>query len=118
MEEVQERLPGEYRSYKSGDVDYAIPGGESAFASATTARSRALTTWLTDTPAPASSSSPTAAYSTAYSAAPSASTPPLSRRFKLYNASLNTLLIDRDTWTLGTWGDISHLKGLGTHDDW
>ena len=39
------------------------------------------------------------------------------RRFKLYNASFNTFCVRDGQWRLGTWGDIAHLRGIGTCDD-
>jgi 2,3-bisphosphoglycerate-dependent phosphoglycerate mutase len=39
------------------------------------------------------------------------------RRFKLYNASLNSFCVRGKDWRLGTWGDISHLRGIGSCDD-
>lgn len=39
------------------------------------------------------------------------------RGFKLFNASLNTILHGGANWALGTWGDIHHLESLKTKDD-
>ena len=41
-----------------------------------------------------------------------------SRRYKLFNASINTFFVAGEQWTLGTWGDVHHLAGIGTIDDW
>jgi probable phosphoglycerate mutase len=40
------------------------------------------------------------------------------RRCKLYNASINTVFVDQGIWMLGTWGDVHHLRDIGTQDDW
>lgn len=40
------------------------------------------------------------------------------RRWVLYNASLNTFLVEEGHWSLGTWGDVSHLARTGTLDDY
>ena len=40
------------------------------------------------------------------------------RRFKLFNAGLNTFFVADGVWALGTWGDVRHLKNIGTIDDW
>lgn len=40
------------------------------------------------------------------------------RTFKLFNASYNTFFITDGQWQLGIWGDVSHLAGFGTEDDW
>lgn len=39
------------------------------------------------------------------------------RRFSLYNGALNVVGCDAPNWFLHTWGDISHLQGLGLTDD-
>lgn len=40
------------------------------------------------------------------------------RRFRLFNASLNIFSHAAGVWTLETWGDVSHLRGIGTQDDY
>ena len=40
------------------------------------------------------------------------------RRCKLYNASINTVFVDEGAWMMGTWGDVCHLRDIGTQDDW
>lgn len=37
---------------------------------------------------------------------------------KLYNAGINIITIDHSDWTLETWGDIDHLKNIGSMDNW
>jgi 2,3-bisphosphoglycerate-dependent phosphoglycerate mutase len=39
------------------------------------------------------------------------------RNFSLYNASINSFIFKNDTFFLKTWGDVSHLKKIGTNDD-
>ena len=36
---------------------------------------------------------------------------------KFSNCALNTLWIDGGTWTLGVWGDIAHLNGVGAQTE-
>lgn len=40
------------------------------------------------------------------------------RKFSIFNASLNTFTITNGTWRLDSWGDIHHLREIGTMDDW
>ncbi|HIJ74156.1 MAG TPA: histidine phosphatase family protein [Candidatus Hydrogenedentes bacterium] len=40
-----------------------------------------------------------------------------SRRFKLWNAGINTFYYEDGAWTLGTWGDVGHLPLGDTLDD-
>ncbi len=40
------------------------------------------------------------------------------RKYKLYNASINRFLIQDGFWKLAQWGEIRHLKGMNTIDDW
>ncbi|MCP4343159.1 MAG: histidine phosphatase family protein [Desulfobulbaceae bacterium] len=42
----------------------------------------------------------------------------LPRCYSLCNASINIIDIANDNWKLITWGDIHHLKELGTMEDW
>jgi probable phosphoglycerate mutase len=37
---------------------------------------------------------------------------------ELYNAGLNVITIQDTTWTLESWGDIDHLKDIGSMGDW
>jgi 2,3-bisphosphoglycerate-dependent phosphoglycerate mutase len=37
---------------------------------------------------------------------------------ELYNGGLNIITIDNSNWTLDTWGDIDHLKDIGSMGDW
>ena len=38
------------------------------------------------------------------------------RRFKLWNASVSLFTHEAGRWSLATWGDVSHLEGIGTRD--
>jgi probable phosphoglycerate mutase len=40
------------------------------------------------------------------------------RKFRLFNAGLNTFFIRDGVWMLGTWGDVSHLTDLSALDHW
>ena len=40
------------------------------------------------------------------------------RRFSIFNASINVFTIADGQWRLDSWGDIGHLQGMGTMDDW
>jgi len=40
------------------------------------------------------------------------------RCFSIFNASINTISVTDEKWTLVKWGDIHHLKGMKTIDDW
>lgn len=37
---------------------------------------------------------------------------------ELYNAGINIITIQNTTWTLEKWGDIAHLKDIGSMGDW
>ncbi len=39
------------------------------------------------------------------------------RRFSLFNAAINSFQIVNGAWRLDTWGDIAHLKDVGTRDE-
>jgi probable phosphoglycerate mutase len=39
------------------------------------------------------------------------------RRYSLANGSINTFEIEDGKWRLETWGEVSHLGGLDSHDD-
>jgi probable phosphoglycerate mutase len=40
------------------------------------------------------------------------------RRFCLYNGSINRFRIEDGEWSLVSWGETHHLRGIGTRDDW
>jgi len=37
---------------------------------------------------------------------------------ELYNGGLNVILIDHTVWAVEVWGDIAHLKDIGSMGDW
>lgn len=39
------------------------------------------------------------------------------RMYSLFNCSINTISISQDRWRLLSWGEIHHLKGIGSLDD-
>jgi probable phosphoglycerate mutase len=115
-DEIEEELPEEVAAFRTGDPDYRIPEGESAreryertvgcieqIAAQHPGERivivahggvldglfrRALGIDLTEP-----------------------------RRFKLFNASVNTFLVEDGSWKLATWGDICHLGEIGGLDD-
>lgn len=116
MAEVVKKYPEAYARFRSDDPDYAIPQGESvreryqqhvAAAADIAARHAGERVVIVGHGGVLSSlfrhtlSIPLAA----------------SRAFKLFNASFNTFFVEEGAWMLGTWGDISHLAGIGTADD-
>ena len=40
------------------------------------------------------------------------------RRFSLFNAGINSFTVTDGQWRLRSWGDVEHLEGIGTMDDW
>jgi probable phosphoglycerate mutase len=40
------------------------------------------------------------------------------RKFRLFNAGLNTFLIRDGVWMLGTWGDVAHLSESSSLEHW
>ena len=117
MAEVAEKHPEAYAGFRSGDPDYVIPGGESerqryerivgcveriagnhvgkrvvivTHGGALTSLFRRAVGLPLGTP----------------------------RAFSLFNASINTFFVSEGLWKLGTWGDVSHLSGMPTADDW
>jgi len=117
ISEIHQQYPDEYRRFLSGDPDYVIPGGESA------RQRHDRTTRCVDEIAPRylGRSLVIVAHGGVLSGFfRHAVGIPLSvpRRYKLFNASINTFFIEDGTWTLATWGDIQHLTQIGTTDDW
>lgn len=116
MAEVEERYPEEYRAFRSGDPDYEIPSGESArqrydravACADDIAKRHAGQRVVVVTHGGILDSYFRRALCIAL-------TEP--RRFRLFNASINTFFVVGGEWALGTWGDVSHLVGIGTQDD-
>ncbi len=114
-EEISDKHPDELHRYRTADVDYVVPEGESArqrlqrsvacleeLARRHHGQTIAVVThggilsglfrWTLGIPLKAP------------------------RSFKLWNASLNVFYYNEDGWLLGTWGDCSHLKEIGALD--
>lgn len=116
MAEIEERHAEEYSLFRSGDPDYRIPGGESArerherviACAEELARRHAGGRVVIVAHGGILSSLFRHSLGIAIDAP---------RRFKLFNASINTFLVESGSWKLATWGDISHLREIGTMDD-
>lgn len=117
VKQVEERYPDEYARFNGGDIDYAIPEGESV-----RQRNDRIVAAAEDIAAghPDQRVVIVAHGGVLRSLFHLALGIPLSesRRYKLFNASLNSFFARDGKWTLGTWGDVSHLHGMGTMDDW
>jgi probable phosphoglycerate mutase len=116
LKEIQEKYPQEFAFFQSGDPDYVVPEGESSrqkydrtvqcmteIVTANLGRRVVIVTHggILDA---------IFRYTTGL---------PLSipRRFKLFNASINTFLIQGRIWMVGTLGDICHLKDISATDE-
>jgi len=115
--EVQQRYPAEYTRFISHDPDYVIPDGESI-----RQRGERAVGGIEEI---ASNHPGETVVIVAHGGVLSdlfrhALGIPLTepRRYKLFNASINTFYVNNGNWMLGTWGDVHHLKNIGTIDDW
>jgi len=117
MAQVQERYPEAYAGFIGDDPDYVIPGGESI---------RQRHERIVDSAREIASRHAgqrvvivghggvlMSLFRHTLGIAPAAP-----RRFKLFNASLNSFFVEDGVWFVGTWGDISHLACIGADDDW
>ena len=111
--EIEQRYPEDCRSFRTGDPDYVIPNGESA-------RRRFCRTvgCLEEI---AGNHAGEVIVIVAHGGVLSglfrkALGIPLEapRRFRLWNAGLNTFFFEDGSWTLGSWGDVAHLADIGT----
>jgi len=116
MSEFERLHPEEHARFNSGGADFRVPGGESirqrhervvACAEEIAARHPGQRVVIVTHGGVLSSLFRRAAGISV--AAP--------RTFRLWNASINTFFVEGGKWALGVWGDISHLKGLPTADD-
>jgi 2,3-bisphosphoglycerate-dependent phosphoglycerate mutase len=115
-EEVKARWPEEYRRLKSGDADYAVPGGESTRA----LMERVLATLNEiaarhhgNTIAAITHGGPLSALLRHALSIPFEAP----RRFSRLNASWNVFALQDGKWLLETWGDTSHWpQGAGRSD--
>jgi probable phosphoglycerate mutase len=115
--EIRERFPQEFGRFQQRDPDHVIPEGESLRGK----HERAVACLERIARVHAGASVIIVTHGGVLdSAFRLALGLPLShlRRWVLYNGSLNTFLHDNGDWSLGTWGDISHLHRAGTLDDY
>ncbi|MFA5865214.1 MAG: histidine phosphatase family protein [Phycisphaerae bacterium] len=116
VHEIQLQYPDEYGHFISGDPDYVIPEGQSArqkFEAAVQCAKEIVKGHVGERIVIVSHGGVLDAL-LRHTCGIALSIP---RRFKMYNASLNTFFIDDGIWKLNTWGDICHLKGIDTSDD-
>ena len=117
FEQIEQTLPEAYARFRSDDPDYEIPQGESArqrFDRSTAcaedlARRHTGGRILLVTHGGILDSFFRKALGLTLTAP---------RRFSLFNASVNAFAITDGQWRLDSWGDIGHLQGMGTMDDW
>ena len=117
MHEVEAKFPEEFRRFSSGDPEYVIPQGESA-----RQRYERIVACVEEIAARHAGQRVVmvAHGGVLQSFFRRAVGIPLEvkRTFSLFNASPNTFSIDGPSWKLGTWGDVNHLRGMDTMDDW
>lgn len=115
-EEAGEKYPRDSEKLESGDPDYRIPGGESA-----RDRYERIVACIEDIAGrhPGERIVIVAHGGALRSLFHRTLGLPLSapRTFKLLNASVNRFHFQNGRWKLATWGDVSHLGGLGALDD-
>ena len=115
--EAEARHPDAYRAYCRLDPDYAIPEGESI-----RERYRRSTQGAAELAArhPEGRFVVVAHGGVLDDFYRRATGLPLEspRDFKLFNASLNTFQIRNGAWTLVRWGDIDHLREIGSMGEW
>ena len=113
--EIREKYPEEYRLHRTLRSTYVIPGGESVeqqvarnvdFLNETAVRHLGETIVIV-THGGVLSGLFRHTFSIPYDAP---------RRFEFTNAGLNVFNYEEGNWFLQTWGDISHLNGVGTVD--
>ena len=110
--EIKQKFAGDYRLFKSAGPDHAMPGGESTRQSAE--RSLACLEELARRYAGQTivvvAHGGTVSALLRHTLGIPLGTP---RRFERFNASWNVFSWDDGKWRLETWGDLSHLEGLG-----
>jgi probable phosphoglycerate mutase len=114
-QEIQQKFPEEYRLHRSLGPDYVIPGGESVRQQVE--RNLEYLTELAEkhlgerivivTHGGVLSGLFRHTFSIPFNAP---------RRFEFTNAGLNVFNYEQGNWYLQTWGDISHLGGVGPVD--
>jgi 2,3-bisphosphoglycerate-dependent phosphoglycerate mutase len=113
--EIREKYPEEYRLHRTLRSTYVIPGGESVEQQVArnvdflneTALKHLGETIVVVTHGGVLSGLFRHTFSIPYDAP---------RRFEFTNAGLNVFNYEEGNWFLQTWGDISHLNGVGTVD--
>ncbi len=113
MSEILERFPDDHRRFVSGDPDHAVPGGESG-------RQRYERTVNCVNEIAARHAGERVLIVThggvlnglLRRALGIDLAIPLS--YRLFNATINTFFVCQGAWKLGTWGDIHHLRDIGT----
>lgn len=115
--EAQAHHPDAYGIYKEGRVDEPIPNGESIqnrYTRVTTCLEKIATNHPNQTLVIVTHGGP---LGDCYRRATNLSfEKPLG--VELYNGGLNIINIDHTNWALETWGDIDHLKDIGSMGDW
>jgi probable phosphoglycerate mutase len=114
-DEVQQQFPEEYRLHRTIGPDYVIPGGESVRQQVTRnitclneiAERHGGETIVVVTHGGVLSGLFRHTFSIPFDAP---------RRFEFTNAGLNVFNYEQGNWFLQTWGDVSHLNGVGTVD--
>lgn len=116
LAEFREKHPDEYERFTSPDPDYVIPGGESV-------RQRYDRTMNAVKKITVSNAGRTLILvmhgGNLDSLFRYVLNIPLQnpRNFSLVNGSINTFLVEGDTWKLISWGEVSHLRDIGALDD-
>lgn len=117
LRQFEQEHPHEYARFRSGDPDYVIPTGESA-----RQRHERCVACATELAArhPGQRILIVTHGGILDSFFRHALQLPLTvpRRFSLFNASINSFTVTNGHWRLKSWGDVEHLKGIGTMDDW
>ena len=114
--EFQRECPEECAAFETGDPEYQFPGGESARERYERCVRGATELALRH---PGQCILVVAHGGVLSSFFYRAMQMPLSepRRFSNVNAAISSFTVAGDSWRLDTWGDIAHLRGMGTRDD-
>lgn len=117
MEEFRQRHPAEHAAFQQQDIDWAIPGGESI--RQRHERSVAGAAELAERHAGQAVAIVThGGVLESLMRHALGLRPDTPRRFSLFNAGINTFTVTAGQWRLERWGDTTHLRDLGTKDDW
>ncbi len=113
MAEVRERHPAAYEGYMTRDPKYVIPQGESLEAKHHRVTQAMLAIALRHTGKRIVIITHGGVVDSAFRLAVGL-TLAFPRSWTLYNASINSITFQDETWMLGTWGEISHLSRTET----